>query len=184
MTPSENIALTSVIASGLVGIIGILAAVFGGWRDRHAARSRAETERKQSRLAEAYVDVLDLTERVGYWASQLRPVSAPEDYQPPAPPTVADQTRVTAKLSAFGSPEVRALHKSWRACVNAIVAADLKVRLRLEAASQHQHYVGKAGEDLSWKDPIEPWGKIHDDYIPAEVQARQALIERVAKELS
>jgi hypothetical protein len=183
VTPTETIALTSVVASGLVGLAGILVAGLSGWRDRKTARDLADTERKQTRLANAYVDVLDLSERVGYWASQLQPVDASEDYRPPDPPTMAEQTRVGAKLSAYGSPEVRNLHKTWLKCVGDIVGAATRVRLRLNAAERHQHYEGKPGEDLSWKDPIEPWSKIYDEYLPAEVKAREALTNQVTKEL-
>lgn len=184
MTPAEKIALTSVVASGVVGLAGVLAAGLGGWRDRAAARELAREERRQARLSDTYVDLLDLAERVGYWVAQLRPITAADDYQPPAPPTTAEQTRVKAKLAAHGSADVKALHQAWYAVVREIMQEDHRVLLRLQASKRHEHYKAKAGEDVSWRDPTEPWAKIHDELLPQEAAAREALFERVAAELS
>lgn len=52
---------------------------------------------------------------------------------------------------------------------------DHKVLLRLQAAARHAQHTAKAGENLSWRDPTEPWAQIHDEYLPAELKAREAL---------
>lgn len=184
MNASDKIALVSVASSGAVGLAGVLAAGLGGWRDRRAARERADTERKQTRLAEAYVDLLDFCERIGNWVVRLQPIVTTVDYQPPSPPPEAEQARVAAKLAAYGSAEVKALHKTWRDAVNEIVRADQMVRLRLQAREEHKGYVPKPGEDISWRDPGEPLLAIHQVHLPAEVKAREALTEQVAKELA
>jgi len=167
-----------------VGLAGILVAGLGGWRDRISATNLAETARKQQRLAEAYVELIELAEKIGYWASRLRPVMADLDYQPPEPPSLDEQMRVGAKVLAYGTKDVKVKWKSWQQCVNEIVNADLKVRIRLDMSEQHKHYQPKPGEDMSWRDPLTPWGKIHDEYLPAEVRAREALTEQATKELS
>jgi hypothetical protein len=167
-----------------VGLGGLLVAGLGGWRDRVATRDLADRERRQNRLADAYVDLLDLCLRVGYWASQLRPITAPPDYQPPEPPTTDEQTRVRAKLAAYGSRAVQDLHEAWHSSVQAIVKADLQVALRLGADDRHNRYSPKPGDDVLWRDPTEPWAKIYDEYLPAEKAAREALIATVADELA
>ena len=66
----------------------------------------AENATKQQRLAEAYVELIELAEKIGYWASRLRPVKADLDYQPPEPPSVNERTRVGAKAHACGTKDV------------------------------------------------------------------------------
>jgi hypothetical protein len=111
--PRPQIALASVIAGGAVGLAGILVAGVGGWRDRALSRNLAETARKQQRLAEAYVELIELAEKIGYWASRLRPVVTVDlDYQPQEPPSLDE--------FAYGSKDVKAKWKSWQECVKEI----------------------------------------------------------------
>jgi hypothetical protein len=127
MNPDQQIALASVIAGGAVGLAGILVAGVGGWRDRALSRNLAETARKQQRLAEAYVELIELAEKIGYWASRLRPVVTVDlDYQPPEPPSLDEQTRVCAKVLAYGSKDVKAKWKSWQECVKEIEPLSVK----------------------------------------------------------
>jgi len=149
------------------------------------SRSLAETARKQQRLAVAYVELIELAEKIGYWASRLRPVVTVDlDYQPPGPPSLDEQTRVGAKVLAYRSKDVKARWKSWQECVKEIERADLKVRLRLQTSEQYKDYQPKPGENMSWRDPMTPWVKIHDEYLPAEMRAREALTDQVTKELA
>lgn len=184
MNADQQITVISIIAGSAVGLAGIVATGLGGWRDRASARTLAETARKQQRLADAYVDALALAATVGYWASRLRPVIAGPDYQPPGAPPEQEQIRVGATVLTFGSQEVKARWKSWQQAVQDIVGADLKVRLRLDAAERHKYYQPKKGDDAAWRDPLTPWAKIVDEYVPAEAAARESLIEQVAKELA
>ena len=54
----------------------------------------------------------------------------------------------------------------------------------LAMSEQHKDYQAKPGENMSWRDPMTPWVKIHDEYLPAEMRAREALTEQVRGELA
>lgn len=152
--------------------------------DREATKQLADRERKQQRLADAYIEALDLCGRVAFWASQLRPILAPSDYEPPDPPPIDEQLRVRAKLAAYGSSEVQRLYEDWSKAVHAVVREDGVVRHRLEQASRHANYTPtRLDEDLSWKDATEPWARIHDEHLPELKRATEALQNAAAKEL-
>ena len=92
--------------------------------------------------------------------------------------------QVGAKVLAYGTKDVKPKWTSWLQCVKEIERADLKVRMHLEMSEQHKHYQPKPGEDMSWRDPMTPWWKIHDEHLPAEVRAREALTNQAPKELA
>ena len=54
----------------------------------------------------------------------------------------------------------------------------------LAMSEQHKDYQAKPGENMSWRDPMTPWVKINDEYLPAEMRARGALTEQVTTELA
>jgi hypothetical protein len=97
----------SAIAGILVGsavVSAFVTAVLGHWNEL----SRAREERRQRRLAETYIDVLKLALCIGDRAGALDP-DMPEAARPKLPPMPSDEEQRTlrARLSAYGSPEMR-----------------------------------------------------------------------------
>jgi hypothetical protein len=111
----QIIAITSVIAGGAVGAGGLIIAGLSGAKDRALATDLARTERRQQRLADAYIDLLKMADKIGHWASKVTPIyDTVPSQEPPPLPEVDEQIAVSAKVNAYGSPEVKELLKAWR----------------------------------------------------------------------
>lgn len=181
MSPN-SIALASVIVTGATAIVAVGVTGLSGWRDRAHQKAMADTERKQARLAEAYVALLDHVAKVSYWAQKLRPVV---DTNPPQPlPPVPDfdaSAAVMARVDAYGSDRVTELTHEWDAAVKAIMRADFLVGMRRKLLDEHPIQPGSPREE--WHDWMTPWHELDSVLKPAEVAAREALKDQVAAEL-
>jgi hypothetical protein len=112
--PMDAVALTSVLASGAVGLAGVMSAVAGGSLDRRHQRLLAAEARQQARLEDAYVDLLKFVKRVNLFLTASWPPGDPE--WRPAPgrvPSAEEHANVAAVVAAYGSREVRAAEKVW-----------------------------------------------------------------------
>lgn len=186
MNPDQQIALASVISGGAVAFVGVVVTGIGGWRDRRHSKEMAATDRKQLRLADAYVSLLDYANKVGYWAQNVRPVIDTDPPQPPpATPDFEVYSAVMARVDAYGSAAVQEKLAAWTEAVGAVRRADRLIGLRQDAAQRHQGYVPRTvDEDVRWMDWHTPWGELEEKHRPAEQTARSALKQQVAAELS
>jgi hypothetical protein len=159
--------------TGVVALAGILAT----WRTGQQARTHdvrlAREERRQDRLANAYVELLTMAERVGQWASMVRPFIDTTPPQPVPPlPDLMEQARAEALIQAYGSPAVQELAASWRDAVRAIIRAD--------------RTLGIAAGAREAKEPIDSgdtWRKLDMELRPAERASRMNLAGQVNAEL-
>ena len=135
----------------------------------------AKDQRRQQRLADAYVDLLTFASTMGAWANFVRPIldTDPPKELPVGIPPVDEQIRVEARAAAFASAEVRRLVKIWRDSVGEIRRADYLLSLCNEAR--------KRGED-SGIDDAEQWIRLRD-LRPIEQEEREALTDQIAAEL-
>ena len=89
----------------------------------------AREARTQERLANAYVDLLDMAERTGQWAQSVRPMMDTIPPQPVPPlPELSEQARVEALVGAFGSNEVRRLMEARVSTSSASIRSELLSR--------------------------------------------------------
>lgn len=94
-----------------------------------AARTEATAARTQVRRADAYVSIIEVTERVGLW---VRNVHRPFGDQVPALPDTAEQAKARAQLLAFATADVRESWTAWEETAQRAVRADATIR-RTEA---------------------------------------------------
>ena len=172
------------VATATVGVAGI----FGTWltgkqgRDRAEAISRetlaqerllANEARKQQRLENAYVDLLDMAERAGQWAQMVLPMI---DTNPPQPvpaelPSLEEQAHTVALVQTFGSDEVLERMKTWRAVVKEIITTVELIKWE-EADPATRQRDGQAIARVAL-----------DELRPQERERREALAKQVAFEL-
>jgi len=141
----------------------------------HAERMARE-DRLQHRLSDAYIELLEFAERFGQWVAQLRPSTAdPARSQQASMPGLAEQARVQALVSSYGSPEVKALAEVWLAAVKEVAAIDVDIRATLDdrrtGAGHHVDYT------------IETWNNLEYQMRPAEKEARTRLTRQISDEL-
>ncbi|GAA4198715.1 hypothetical protein [Actinocatenispora rupis] len=153
-----------------------LAAMYFTWRSiklsQYQAKNRAETERRQRRLADAYVELLTLASETGQWVALVRPFIRYGEAPPPLP-SLAAQARAEARILAFGSETVHTLFLEWRKVVNEIVLANSMLSSATMAhASGQQSRVNQA----------DVWRRL-PALRTAESQARQQLADQAAQEL-
>jgi hypothetical protein len=95
------------IIVGSAVVSALVTAVLGHWNEL----SRSREERRQARLAKTYIDVLGLALCLGDRASALDPhMLAAERPKLPEIPSYEDQRALRARLSAYGSPAMRAAY--------------------------------------------------------------------------
>lgn len=158
-------------AVGLAGIGATLTATaiasYNATKERAHQRELARDDRHQTRIAAAYVDSLEIAERAGLWAQQVRPImdSNPPRVPPPVP-SLSEQTQAQVTLLAYGSREVVEAFETWRQCVHTIIRADQLIGLKLPR--------GEDGDE---------WLALENEYRPAERQARRRLADLMAVEL-
>jgi hypothetical protein len=172
---TNNLAVISVISSALVGFGGILFAGTNSKQDRAARRALELELRQQNRKAEAYLELLMIVGRIGYWADMVRSVVTTElPSPPPELPDVPEQIRADALVTAFGSSEIQTTVAAWRRSVNAIAVADRKIAWALKARDH-----GNASPVTHF----DVWNELEASLRPAEREARVAIENRVALEL-
>jgi hypothetical protein len=124
-------------------VVGVLGVVGGAWiavrgreHDQRMAKARFEHEQRSAharwlreRQGDAYVQLLDMAERVGQWAAFVQPMTYVEGHPRPELPGLAEQAQVTAQVRAFGTPTIRKRMAAWHAAVRAMIDTDLAIRL-------------------------------------------------------
>ena len=73
MTADQTIAMTSVITSGAVAVLAVLATVVTGFLDRRARRKEARIARMQPRLERTYLELATYVHRRRMEANAIRP---------------------------------------------------------------------------------------------------------------
>ncbi len=165
----------ALVASGTVSVaVAVAGAVTAIWiatLNRDTTLQLAREERKQQRLSSAYIEILSLVHRIGYWASRVRPLM---DTNPPQErpllPSPEEQARMEALVTAFGSKEVRDLKTEWWKEIAEILLRDEDI-----AYWQKDGGDDSGGEQASWK--------ALRKHQKAEPEMRRALGEQIAKEL-
>ncbi|MDY6998785.1 MAG: hypothetical protein SW019_19485 [Actinomycetota bacterium] len=118
------------VATATVGVAGIVGTWLTANRGLAHERRLATEARQQQRLENAYVDLLDVAERVGHWAQLAWPVL---DTDPPAPvpemPSLVEQAHTEALVRAFGSEKVLVRMKVWREILREMLALDNVIRV-------------------------------------------------------
>jgi hypothetical protein len=161
------------VAPGLtaaVGVAGILGTWFTGSKRLSHERLLAEDARKQQRLEHAYIELLDMAERVGQWVERVYPVfgtTPPE----PIPASPAEQAHTGALVNAFGSDRVLERMETWRAVVRKIITTVELVGWEEADPATRQ----REGEPTAR-------ATLHE-LRPQECTAREALANQVAAEL-
>ncbi|ROO60350.1 hypothetical protein EDC02_2213 [Micromonospora sp. Llam0] len=128
--------VTAGVASSIAVGGTLLGARMGHLHAERLANARLQHERvlaadarRQQRLSEAYVELLDVVEGVGYWSAALYPMmdTDPPQELPPLP-SLEKQVRVQALVTAYGSEAVRELHRDWTKSMVHIRAAAQTIR--------------------------------------------------------
>ncbi len=166
LTSSRTMALEWVahVATATVGVAGIVGTWLTANRGLAHERRLATEARQQQRLENAYVDLLDVAERVGHWAQLAWPVRDTEPPQPvPEMPSLVEQAHTEALVRAFGSEKVLQRMKTWRGVLREMQALDNVIRL-----APGDHHQARSG---------------FDELRPQEKAAREALGDQVAVDL-
>jgi hypothetical protein len=153
-----------------VGVAGILATYFTGGKRLAHEQLLAEEAREQQRLENAYVGLLDMTERAGQWAQMAYPFM---DEGTPVPklPELPEQARVEALVKAFGSDGVRERMESWRTVVHQMTKTARLIELEDKGQS-----IPQAGEKSA--------RAVFDLELRAQERTtREAIADQVAVEL-
>jgi len=173
MDSSDVVALVAVVVSGALGLAGLLSSYITSGKDRAHAARMAIQDRRQARLETAYVELLKFAAGVGAWAQSLLPVVNGDPSDPardaPKPPGHDDEWSITAKVAAFGSPEVRGALEDWRLALREVQMLVRRVQIRDQR------------DDPNWADP---WAELDDRAKPAEKAARTRLEDLVSGELN
>ena len=114
----------SSVSTTVVAVVGIAATWHAGKRSGDQTLALARETRKQERLAEAHIALLEMSESVGAWAQSVKPFldTIPPQPVPPLPP-VEVQTKVGARVEAFGSAPVRGANEEWLSAVRAVLVS-------------------------------------------------------------
>ena len=90
----------------------------------------AKEAREQQRLENAYVDLLDMAQRVGHWAQRAYPImdTNPPQSVPPLP-SLVEQAHTGALVNAFGSHGVLERMETWQSVVHQMIATTRLIEL-------------------------------------------------------
>lgn len=108
---------TAVVAAAGIGYTYLAGARGRDQVDRMALASRkhertmAREAREQERLADAYVQLLGMMERIGQWVQQVNPMYQSNPDRPL--PDLDKQADVVAAMRAYGSDEVVEAFEAW-----------------------------------------------------------------------
>jgi hypothetical protein len=156
------------VATATAGVAGMFFTWLTGKQSRDDARAIAKETRDQQRLENAYIELLDVAERVGHWAQMAFPIM---DTNPPKPvpelPDLAQQARAEALIRAFGSDAVLGQMEAWRSVAQQMIVTGELIAMRGVDASVNLTARQKFAVELR----------------PEERRARAALGEQVAIEL-
>lgn len=169
-------AVVPVAAIVVSGLVSVLVPRISG----NLAKDLARENRIQQRLADAYVDVLQIVEREGLWLQaavtnlknsvwdeyeQIPRLRAPE-------PTLADQATAAALLAAFGSNDVRENYDEWRSAMSAALQEREGVYWNLQESGDPD--ARPSEQDLR---------ELAEIRYPREQAARSRLADAIAREL-
>jgi hypothetical protein len=108
------------ILLGSAAVSALVTAVLGHWNEL----SRAREERRQKRLAETYLQVVEGTIRASDWVDRTHPfMSRDGDPKPPVLPTDEEWRLLRARLSAYGSFAMQAAFRDHIGAVNDFIDA-------------------------------------------------------------
>lgn len=181
---SDTVALTSVIASGVLGAGGLTVAVTSGFLDRKQTRTLAREQRHQARLEVAYVELLTFVEEIGMWCQTILPMIGGDPANPEAVVQMPEPQRevaVMARTVAFASPTVRDALEEWRVAIRGVYAQVTLVRMRRTTADQWHGTAAMAEDGADWSGA---WSDLETVARPAELDARKALQAAIAAELN
>lgn len=175
----QKIALASVISGGGTAIVAIVVTGLSGWRDRAHQRSMAEKARKQARLADAYVSLLEYS--ADYSRSIRKFLSAGMTLVSPQVRSTVDHARqdaVIARVEAYGSDAVTSLVRIWLDAIDETFDASWEL---FERRKQLLDAGDPTATDsdywrAQWEEVSKPLGDV-------ESRAREALKDQVAAEL-
>jgi hypothetical protein len=174
-------AATSGVVVGAVGmVITWLTSKQGRDTSEEISRNTLEQERvlasearKQQRLEDAYVELLDMAEMVGTWAQMAYPSVAYTTAPQPDPPlpSLEEQAHTNALVKAFGSDAVRQHMANWRSVVDKMITTARSIKWR------------ESGQSVPQEN--EPnWRRVFDEELrPQEREERESLANQVAHEL-
>ena len=94
-------------AGGLAAVVAATIAYLAAVKTINSNRDAAALARVQERKADAYVQLIEVSERIGHWAQTVNPATTPPPRKPGKLPKVAEQSAARARLLAFASREVR-----------------------------------------------------------------------------
>jgi hypothetical protein len=171
--------LAILTGGGLAALGGLVSGLLTNWlgdkRDhRKYAHERvmALEARRQQRLEQAYVELLDHLARHDEWARAVRPFVGPVPTPEPLRPE--ETRRVEALVAAYGSDRVRdLLDEWWKPAVN-IRQVDLLLRSLEESKSPSK----QLDDEVMQEQAALP------KYKEAMLQAHESIRERVRQELA
>jgi hypothetical protein len=162
MTPDQRIALVSVIASGAVAVVALVATTWTAYLDRAARRKEAQTGRRQDRLERTYLELATYVHHKRLEAEAIRPFGTP----PPAPEPAsqAEIDRARSLTLTIASAEVRKIIDEFADALDTINKADADL-------SDMDHESQQTGRDV---DPQE-WGGTSTQHRQRLRDARQVI---------
>jgi hypothetical protein len=129
-----DLAFATVLTTGTLGIVGFLTTFFNGRADRRHTRRLAQDARLFESRVSVYEEVLAQANRDMLTMDRTYPMIGPQP-EPPAPAADEDWTRLSARISALGSDDVRTALQAFMETANGF-AAQAKVFRMMEA--QHR----------------------------------------------
>lgn len=170
--------VTSPGFGGLAVLVGGGLAYVTGMRQIREGRVAAAVARTQQNKAVAYLQVVQLVERLGHWAQTVSsPTAQPAGVEPYAP-YVVDLSNITngySQLLAFGTAELQTLWDLWQ---QALRQTDSTNQTLLAMRSNAKTY------PAGLVDAMRLQARLDGDLRPAEHNARRAFTERVNLELA
>jgi hypothetical protein len=147
---AETIALASIIVSGVVGVGGLAAGLFGAWLDRVHNRNVQREARQQERVEETYEQLIVYVEKQIRIAARLRPLISHTNDPPPPDITQEEADRVQALVDLYASSEVEQLTDDFSAAQRKIDDAEQALKNKDMAAQLHSSDLDAT--DFGWPD--------------------------------
>jgi hypothetical protein len=155
MTADQTIALTSVIASGVVALVAVVGSITTGALDRRARRKEARVARQQPRLERAYLELATYAHRRRKEANTIRSTLTPN--RPTTPLPTAEIERAYALVVSIASEQVRALILEFGTVLTSIWNADIAMSAIEHPAAEAQ--AAQAADPAAWSETYAAFGK-------------------------
>jgi hypothetical protein len=174
-------AVLGAAVGGAFGAFGTWMAYLTGAKTRASAEKIADSknkhdrdlaveQRQQQRRAEAYVEILAIAEQVGQWAGAVLPM-LDEGQKTPDLPDLAQQARVNALISAYGSSKAIVFYEAWRSAAGEVQQAVLNFQAAERARSGSDAALEQRRNlDLSLREKERNARKALGDELAAELQ--------------